>query len=408
MILNITPTPTLNNICSNDWDAMNPENNPFLKHAFLNGLDVTQCINEKMGWEGIYFIAKDENGKLTGAAPCYLKTNSHGEFVFDWPWADAYHRYGLDYYPKLISAVPFTPVQGQRFLTAPALSTEQRLKTQIELFNAIIEFCQSQSISSYHCLFPHAEERAFLDKLNINQTPLIQRVDHQYHWTNKEYKHFDDFIGSFKSRKRRKLKQERRKVAEAGFEFTIKHGNELNSQEIDNVHLLYQKTFLEKHNTPALTRDFFKYLCKHMGEQVVIVFAKLDGETLACAVNLKSDDALFGRYWGCLEEYNSLHFETCFYQGIEYCIKHGLKRYEPGAQGEHKITRGFLPVQTYSMHWIADPRFAPAISNHAQQESQAILEYASSLWEKSPFTDDITQQARDNTRLWFRTLLLLI
>lgn len=399
MIVNIAPTPNLGDICAKDWDAMNPENNPFLKYAFLHGLDITGCTGPKMGWEAKHFIAKDENGKLIGATPCYLKANSHGEFVFDWAWADAYHRYGLHYYPKLISAIPFTPVQGQRFLTTPTLSPEQRWHVQTQLFNAIIDFCQAQSISSFHCLFAHAQERAFLENLQTNQTPLIQRIDYQYHWQNRGYNSFDDFISGFKSRKRRKLKQERRKVAQAGFEFNTKHGHELSEQDINDIHLLYKKTFLEKHNTPALTRAFFKHLCDTMGEQVMVIQAKLNGQTLACAVNLKSDNALFGRYWGCLEEYNSLHFETCFYQGIEYCIKHGLQRYEPGAQGEHKITRGFLPVQTYSMHWIADPRFAPAIANHAQQESQAILEYANTLWEKSPFTDDITQQARDNTRL---------
>lgn len=373
---------TLETLDKAQWNAFNPQLNPFVRYEFLIALERNGCLGKRMGWFPRYFVIKDEQGELLAAAPCYIKHNSHGEFVFDWAWADAYHRTGREYYPKLVCAAPFTPVQGPRFLTHPSLDAP---RLQQRLLDSILQYCEEQQLSSFHCLFPQADHRDFFEQSNT-----LQRIDHQYHWQNQNHRDFEDFLSGFKARKRKETKRERRIVAEQGIRTRIFHGNELSDEQCQQAHRFYQLTFQEKGNTPALTLDFFREVMKTMGEQMVVVFAYKDDvgeEPIAGAINFRDKETLYGRYWGCDYEYPCLHFEVCFYRGIEYCIEHGLQRFEPGAQGEHKITRGFLPVQTYSQHWIADEGFQAPIADYLERERLAILDYADSLWEKSPFKD---------------------
>lgn len=363
------------------WNALNPKLNPFVRYEFLRALETQGCLGEHMGWFARYFVIMDDNEHPIAAAPCYIKHNSHGEFVFDWSWADAYQRYGLHYYPKLVCAAPFNPVQGPRLMIHPN-QADNVTALENTLIEAMIEYSQNQGLSSIHCLFSERNIDAFQ-----NSERFMQRIDYQYHWRNHNYQSFDDFLNNFKSRKRKKVRHERQVVNDAGFTFDVQHGNEMNEAEIRTAHQLYQTTFIDKMNTPALTEAFFHQIAQTMGDAMVVIWAKLNGKTIAGAINFKHADSLYGRYWGCFEEHHCLHFETCFYQGIEYCIQHGLSVYEPGAQGEHKIARGFLPVQTHSSHWIADERFREPIRDFTERERAAVLEYEQTLWEKSPFKD---------------------
>ena len=372
---------TLETIDQHQWNELNPENNPFVKYEFLVALERNGCLGKRMGWFPRYFVIKDEQQSLVAAAMCYIKHNSHGEFVFDWAWADAYHRTGRMYYPKLVCAAPFTPVQGPRLMVHPALD-EERLGGQ--LIKTIIKYCEDQHLSSFHCLFPRQSQRNTL----VNKQ-LMLRKDYQFHWHNHGYDHFEDFLSEFKSRKRKKTRRERETVLEQSINFQVLHGDQLSDEQWKKAHHFYQLTFKEKGNTPALTLDFFREIAQTMGEQIVVIFAIKDSVPIACAINFKDDTSLYGRYWGCDFEYNCLHFETCFYQGIEYCIKHGLQRFEPGAQGEHKITRGFLPTETYSAHWIADKQFKRPIEDFLNREGLVMDDYEEDLWEKSPFRDGL-------------------
>lgn len=374
---------TLVSIDKNAWNALNPDGNPFVSYEFLLALERTGCLGKRMGWFPRYFIMSDDNGQIVAASMCYIKNNSHGEFVFDWSWADAYQRSGRHYYPKLVCAAPFTPAQGPRLLVHPNGNTDKLRNT---LLKNIIAFCEKQSLSSFHCLFPSAEHYTAFSKHS-----LLIRKDYQYHWRNRSYNSFDDFIGEFKSRKRKEVRRERRIVADQGIFFTTVHGHEMSDTQWEQAHHFYLQTFLEKGNTPALTLGFFKEIGQTMGDQIVVFFAEKDKQYIAAAICFRSEDTLYGRYWGCDFEYSCLHFEACFYQGIEYCIEYQLQQFEPGAQGEHKITRGFLPTATYSAHWIADNDFRPAIADFLQRERLAMDEYAETLWQKSPFRDGLYQ-----------------
>lgn len=370
--------PTIKEIGATDWNSLAGESDPFIRYEFLDALETHQCVGEQFGWYPHHLSVRDANNQLVGACPLYIKTNSYGEFVFDWSWASAYEQAGVDYYPKIVCSVPYNPVTGARLLaTDPVVK-----KIMIE---QVIALAKKINMSGMHWLFTNEDDTAA-----FTQTDIMFRLGCQYHWKNHDYKDFDDFLSTFVSRKRKKLKRERRMVQEQNIRIEVIHGNAASEHQIEIAHQFYENTFDRKSGIPTLQLSFFKEICATMGQQVVFVFAKLDNNYVACAINLRSDDALFGRFWGCSEEYHSLHFEACFYQGIEYCIQHKLNRFEPGAQGEHKITRGFLPTKTWSAHWIAHPQFQNVLQSFCKREEEAMHHQCEELCSLSPYRTDDT------------------
>ena len=369
----------LSDIDSRAWNALLPDDNPFLRYEFLSGLEQYGCISTRTGWIANHFIVKNNKQELVAALPAYLKTNSFGEFVFDWSWASAYEDAGFVYYPKLISAVPYTPVTGPRLLIADSKNIDSI--SQI-LLDSIIEFTEKNQLSSFHCLFPTSQNTKL-----FSDNDMLIRMAYQYHWKNHDYESFEHYLSFFRSRKRKNVNRERRLVKESNITLHTLHGNEMKDKQWQIAYRFYQSTFLKKGNYPALTIDFFKHLSLTMPNNLVIIFAEYKGEFIAAAINLKSDRRLYGRYWGSETQFQNLHFEVCFYAGIEYCINNKLHYFEPGAQGEHKITRGFLPVETYSTHWIANKQFSAAIADFLQREKLALAEYKKRLDNLSPFRD---------------------
>jgi predicted N-acyltransferase len=349
------------------WDALDADGSPFLRHAFLATLESTGCVGGDTGWYPAPITLHDRHG-LAAAAPAYVKTHSFGEFVFDFAWAQAYARHGLAYYPKLILGVPFTPVSGPRLLVRPGLD---QARTRAMLIDAIREFAESRELSSVHGLFVSEADRAAFEN-----SGWLSRRDVQFHWTNHGYRDFDHYLESFTAEKRKKAKRERRRVAEQGIRFETLRGREIGTAVIDEIFDLHRQTFLRHHNEPYLTRACFRALPAALGEAFVIKRARLDQDTAAAAVFFEGGGALYGRYWGAYEQHHSLHFETCYHQGIEYCIERGLARFESGAQGEHKVARGFAPATTWSMHWIVDPRFRAAIADYLHREGEDRDDYA--------------------------------
>jgi hypothetical protein len=349
------------------WDALDAGGSPFLRHAFLATLEQTGCVGADTGWYPAPLLLHDERG-LAAAAPVYLKSHSFGEFVFDFSWAQAYARHGLAYYPKLILGVPFTPVSGPRLLVRPDLDAAA---TRAQLIASLREFAQSRHLSSIHALFvDEADRQAF------EAAGWLARRDVQFHWNNHGYRDFDHYLESFTAEKRKKARRERRRVAEEGIQFDTLHGSQLTASQIDEAFDLHRDTFLRNNNEPYLTRECFRRLPGALGDAFLIKRAHRAGQTLAMAVFFRGADALFGRYWGAHEQQHSLHFETCYHQGIDYCIEHGIQRFESGAQGEHKVARGFSPTTTWSLHWIVDSRFRAAIGDYLQREGEDRQEYA--------------------------------
>ncbi len=362
-----------------EWNALAGEF-PFLRHEFLSALQRHGCVGRDYGWIPYFLLLRDgPGGALVAAAPTFLKLNSFGEFVFDFAWAEAYERHGLRYYPKLVAAAPYTPATGPRLLVAPG---QDRGRVAADLAAAVREHADELGVSSLHWLFPVERD---LDTLRTDG--LLVRDDIQYHWTNDGYADFDAFLEAFTSRKRKKARRERRRVLEQGIEIVRRHGADMDAQEWSLAHHFYASTFEKKWNIPVLTRDFFVELGTTMGDRVVVVFARLAGRTVAAAILFRGGDTLYGRYWGCEADFHSLHFELCYYQGIEYAIAQGLQRFEPGAQGEHKIARGFLPTWTHSAHWIAEPAFRKAIAEYLDRERRLLAGRFRELEADSPFRD---------------------
>jgi uncharacterized protein len=349
------------------WDALDAAGSPFLRHAFLATLEQTGCVGAETGWYPAPLQLHDERG-LAAAAPAYLKSHSFGEFVFDFSWAQAYSRHGLAYYPKLVLGVPFTPVTGPRLLVRPDLDATI---TRARLIALLREFAESRNLSSIHALFVDEADRAAFEAAG-----WLARRDVQFHWHNRDYRDFDHYLESFTADKRKKTRRERRRVAEEGIEFDTLHGSQLTTALVDEAFDLHRDTFLRNNNEPYLTRECFRRLPGALGDAFLIKRARRNGQTLAMAVFFRGGDALLGRYWGAREQQHSLHFETCYHQGIDYCIEHGIRRFESGAQGEHKVARGFSPTSTWSMHWIVDPRFRAAIGDYLQREGEDREEYA--------------------------------
>jgi hypothetical protein len=349
------------------WDALDAGGSPFLRHAFLATLETTGCVGGATGWFPAPITLNDERG-LAAAAPVYVKTHSYGEFVFDFAWAQAYAKYGLAYYPKLIIGVPFTPVSGARLLVRPDLAQGD---TRARLIAAVREFAESRRLSSVHALFVSEQDRVALESAQ-----WLARRDVQFHWTNQGYRDFDHYLETFTADKRKKAKRERRRVMEDGIEFETLRGAAIDAATIDEVFDLHRRTFLRNHNEPYLTRACFRALPGALGDALVVKRARSAGQTVAAALFFQGGDALYGRYWGAYEQHHSLHFEACYHQGIEYCIEQGIARFESGAQGEHKVARGFAPATTWSMHWIVDRQFRSAIADYLQREGEDRDDYA--------------------------------
>ena len=364
--------PSLADVSARDWDALHDGRNPFVSHAFLHGLESQGCLRRDWGWIP-HHVTLWEGDTLVAAAPGYLKDNSHGEFVFDHAWAHAYARYGLDYYPKWLCAVPYSPVTGPRLLAQDAAHRKA-------LLTAVRDEVLRLGLSSAHVNF-HAE-----DEDDAYASDWLPRIDVQYHWRNPgHWRDFDGFLADFDHKHRKNIRQERAKVQRAGVVIRTVHGDEATAADLEAMFGFYLRTFQDYGNSPALTLPFLQHLAQTMPRQLVMFLADHDDRTIAGALCLRGHDTLYGRYWGAEAPLPGLHFETCYYQGIAYCLREGLARFEPGAQGEHKIARGFLPAWVRSRHWIADPEFAGALAHWCDEESQAVRRYARTLQSHSPF-----------------------
>ncbi|TXH73885.1 MAG: N-acetyltransferase [Lysobacteraceae bacterium] len=362
------------------WDSLHDDHNPFVSHAFLCGLETHGCLRERWGWTPHHFTLWDDD-TLVAAAPGYVKTNSHGEFVFDYAWARAYAHYGQDYYPKWICAVPYSPVTGPRLL-----ARDDAARTA--LVRAIPDLVRAAGCSSAHMNFLEPPDAMALDVAG----GWMARVDVQYHWRNPaRWRDFHDFLAAMDHKHRKNIRQERAKVARAGVTFRVLHGDEACDGDLAAMHGFYLRTFAEYGNSPALTLDFLRHLAQVMPRQLVLILADHAGDIIAGALCLRGGETLYGRYWGAERQLPGLHFETCYYQGIEYCLREGLNCFEPGAQGEHKISRGFLPHVVRSRHWIADPRFAPQLAQWCADESEAVHRYAAQLMLHTPFREGSDQ-----------------
>ena len=364
-------------MAADDWNALAGHHNPFLRHEFLLALEESGCASEKTGWIPQHLLIEDDAGKPAAVAPMYLKTHSYGEYVFDWAWADAYQRAGLDYYPKLVSAVPFTPVTGARILTGESIRTQELTDTMAEAAKAL---AREHGASSLHWLFVTETQVQEFKKAGY-----LQRTGFQYHWQNRNYQDFEQFLQDFSSAKRKKIRRERRFVYEQGISMQIVTGNDATTNDWDRFYSFYRATILNHGAIAYLSRDFFQRIGETMSANTVLVFAWHNNRPVAGALNLRGNDALFGRYWGSDGHHHSLHFETCYYTAIDYCIANGLSRFEAGAQGSHKLSRGFLPEPTYSAHWLQHPEFSDAIARYLQQEHDGIEYQLNELNEHTPF-----------------------
>jgi uncharacterized protein len=372
--------PRLADVDAGSWDAL-AGGQPFLRHAFLNALEESGAVSASTGWLPQHIVVDGADGRLAAAMPLYVKSHSHGEYVFDHGWAEAYVRAGGRYYPKLQTAVPFTPVPGPRLLVRPDLPFAPYADA---LVAAAIDRARRVGASSWHVTFPTEDEWRFLGRAG-----LLLRTGEQFHWRNRGYAAFDDFLGDLASRKRKAIKRERRALAELGIEISCLGGGELDERHWDAFFRFYQDTGDRKWGRPYLNRDFFRRLHAAMPESIVMVLAAREGRYIAGALNLLGADTLYGRYWGCLEQHPFLHFECCYYQAIDYAIRHRLARVEAGAQGEHKLARGYVPVPTYSAHWIADDGFRRAVADYLVHERRAVAEAIAGQMDAAPFRKDI-------------------
>ncbi|TXH35557.1 MAG: N-acetyltransferase [Rhodospirillaceae bacterium] len=374
---------SLSEIAAEEWDACagwrddGTGVNPFVAHAFLSALERSGSVGRKSGWLPQYMLIEDGDGHLQAACPLYVKGHSYGEYVFDHGWADAYERAGGRYYPKLQVAVPFTPVPGPRLLVRPGANHAALRQALIE---TLITTVNRSKMSSLHVTFCTAEEAAAFSK-----SDFLHRRGVQYHWQNQGYGSFDDFLAALNSRKRKAIRKERAAVDRYGLTIRQLSGDEIEPQHWDAFFDFYMDTGNRKWGQPYLTRRFFDLIGRTMGQQVVLMLAEKDGQPVAGALNLRGSDALYGRNWGCLADYRFLHFELCYYQAIDYAITHNLARVEAGAQGEHKIQRGYLPVETHSAHWIADPGFRDAVAEFLNRETRALEQEMAELADYGPF-----------------------
>ena len=375
-------------VAAGDWNACaegaGAPDTPFVSHAFLSALEASGCVGKRTGWQPRHLIVEDGNGTLVAAAPLYVKGHSYGEYVFDHAWAHAFERAGGHYYPKLQCAVPFTPVTGVRLLVRPDAAaglTTHSLRTA--LANGLSALTRQYGISSLHVTFCTADEAALLEEAGY-----LIRHDHQFHWHNNGYADFDGFLASLTSRRRKNIRKERQKVADAGIRMQALSGDDIKSPHWDAFYRFYTDTYDRKWGAPYLTRDFFSIVQDTMADNVVLFIAELEGRPIAGALNFRGRDALFGRNWGCDLRFKFLHFEACYYSAIDYAIAHGLQRVEAGTRGPHKLQRGYAPVRTYSAHWIDDAGFRRAVSEYLEHERAAEAAEITEIAEYLPYRQD--------------------
>jgi len=359
------------------WNALlaaQGEDNPFLSYAFLHALHESGSASADTGWQPQYLALWDEDsGELAAAMPLYVKAHSYGEYVFDWAWADAYHRNGIEYYPKLLSAIPFTPVTGGRLLARDG-------EARAALVALLKAQQKSADISSTHVLYP-PEEQA----MQLHEAGFMLRSGVQFHWLNQGYADFEQFLSTLEHKKRKNIRAERRKVREAGVTMRQIRGHEASAEDWRFFHRCYSNTYAEHRSSPYLNLDFFQRIGATMPGNILLVAAERAGRAIASSLVIHTRDTLYGRYWGADEHVPCLHFETAYYQPLEFCIANGIATFEGGAQGEHKMARGFLPQKTWSAHWLAHPAFADAVERFLERESGGIDDYISELNERNPF-----------------------
>lgn len=365
----IRVVPRIAELAADAWNALAGDS-PFLQHAFLHALEATGCVGPDIGWEPVH-LALFRNGHLDAAMPLYVKHHSWGEFVFDWAWADAYRRHGLSYYPKLVCCVPFSPVPGPRLLAGNDAD-------RTTLIHAALKLTKDLGFSSLHILFPTEP-----DHVALEATPLMHRSGFQFHWNNAGYVDFDAFLAAMTHDKRKKIRQERKKLAHLGVTFRWVDGAESTDADWDHFYRCYADTYARHRSEPHLNRAFFAELRATLPDNLVLIIADKDGEPVACSFCMKDGQRLYGRHWGTLEYLPGLHFETCYQQGIEYAIAHGLSVFEGGAQGEHKLARGLVPTATHSWHWLENAEFREAVDRFLERETDAIGHYMDEL--ETPF-----------------------
>ena len=371
---------SINEVEAAEWDACAGLDHPFCRHGFLSALEDSGSASAEQGWLARHLSVRDESGELVACAPLYLKSHSYGEYIFDWGWADAFGRAGGSYYPKLQCAVPFTPVTGPRLLVRDDLAPVLKSELSHALAKAMVTLGQRLGVSSLHVTFSTEDEwRQF------GEMGMLLRMGQQFHWENRGYGNFDDFLAALTSRKRKAIRKERASVAKHGLEIRWLSGTDLTEAHWDAFYGFYRDTTDKKWGQNYLSREFFSLLGERMGDQIVLIMAEDAGRPVAGALNLRGADTLYGRNWGCNADYKFLHFEACYYQAIEYAIQHGLKWVEAGAQGPHKVQRGYLPRATYSAHCIADPAFRDAVKRFLDDERISIEEEMQFLNGHSPF-----------------------
>lgn len=366
--------------------------NPFVDHAFLLALEESGSAVPSRGWQPLHVVLEDAQGTLLGAMPTYLKNHSQGEYIFDHAWADAFHRAGGSYYPKLLCAVPFTPATGPRLLARG--DPETRVRTRELLIRGAMEVTDKVDASSLHLNFIREQEWEALGSLG-----LLQRIDQQFHWHNAGYGSFDDFLAELSSKKRKNLRRERREALAGGVEIEWVTGSDLREHHWDAFHAFYMDTGARKWGQPYLTRDFFSRIGATMADETLLILCRRGGRYVAGALNFIGSDTLFGRNWGCIEDHPFLHFETCYYQAIDFAIDRGLKRVEAGAQGGHKVARGYLPCATYSAHWIVHPGLREAIRDYLERERAWVRRDMETVEAHAPFRSEVDVSAiRRGTR----------
>lgn len=370
---------SLSDIGQAAWDGLvgaQADANPFLCYAFLDALHETGCASADTGWQPQYLTLWRDVGhqaRLDAAMPLYVKYHSYGEYVFDWAWADAYRRNGLEYYPKLLSAIPFTPVAGSRLMARDATAEKA-------LIAALCKLQEKSGMSSTHILFPPEAQAQ-----RLQAAGFMLRAGVQFHWLNRGYRDFEDFLSTLDRKKRKNIRAERRKVHEAGIRFRHVPGEEATAADWRFFKRCYDRTYAEHYSTPYLNLEFFRRIGSTMPQHVLLIVAERDGKPIASSLVVHDERTLYGRYWGAIEEISCLHFETAYYQPLDFCIARGIACFEGGAQGEHKMARGFLPQKTWSAHWLAHPAFADAIERFLQQEAGGIEAYIDELGERTPF-----------------------
>ena len=379
----VTVHESIAEISASEWNQLAGDDYPFLRHEFLLAAEKSGSVSADAGWTPRHLTLQTQcdtpsgrTNKLRAALILYEKSHSWGEFVFDWAWARAYEQAGLAYYPKLVSAVPFTPAPSQRLLIRDRADTE----AASVLVHAAIKLAKDTNCSSLHILFPTPEE------LDVFRDAGMQvRKDCQFHWHNDNYSDFDEFVATFNSAKRKKTRRDRRRVAEAGIKFIRLHGNELDAELWNTVYRLISMTFMRRGSMPYFNLDFFTEISRSLVDNILVILAQRDDETIAAAVFFESERVLYGRYWGSDGHYDALHFETCYYQGIDYCIDTGKQLFEPGTQGEHKISRGFVPESVWSAHWLNHPEFFSAIGDYIDEERRHVERYMQAVDAHSPY-----------------------